>query len=125
MLCGIFRRRRDIFGSFSAYLCAELRAAVTLYLSSTFGTQPARNWTTTRFKVFLIGDAAGAAKAGQKVPQGCYNIEVMLRSMAKGGGEIGVCGACMDARGVTDADLSDAVHRSSLDQLTDCSDIGR
>jgi len=70
-------------------------------------------------RVFLIGDAAAAARAGQKVPQGYYNIEVMLRSVAKRGGEIGACCACMDARGITDADLSDAAHRSSLDQLTD------
>ena len=70
-------------------------------------------------KVFLIGDAAAAAKAGQKVPQGYYNVDVMLRSVAKRGGEIGVCGTCMDARGIADLELSDATHRSSLDQLTD------
>ena len=70
-------------------------------------------------KVFLIGDAAAAAKAGQRVPQGYYNVEVMLRSVAKRGGEIGVCGTCMDARGIADGELSDATHRSSLDQLTD------
>jgi len=70
-------------------------------------------------KVFLIGDAASAGKTGQKVPQGYYNIDVMLRSVAKRGGEIGVCGTCMDARGITDGELSDATHRSSLDQLTD------
>ena len=70
-------------------------------------------------KVFLIGDAASAGKAGQKVPQGYYNVDVMLPNVAKRGGEIGVCGTCMDARGVTDAELSDAVHRSSLDQFTD------
>ena len=69
-------------------------------------------------KVFLIGDAASCAKAGQKVPQGYYNIDVMLRSVAKHGGETGVCCGCMDARGITDADLSEGVHRSSLDQLT-------
>ncbi len=70
-------------------------------------------------KVFLIGDAASAGKAGQKVPQGYYNVEVMLRSVAKRGGEIGVCGTCMDARGMADGELSDATRRSSLDQLTD------
>ena len=52
------------------------------------------------------------------MPQGYYNIEVMLRSVARHGGEIGACCTCMDARGVTDAELSEAVHRSSLDQLT-------
>jgi uncharacterized protein involved in oxidation of intracellular sulfur len=70
-------------------------------------------------KLFLIGDAASAGKTGQKVPQGYYNVDVMLRSVAKRGGEIGVCGTCMDARGIGDGELSDAAHRSSLEQLTD------
>ncbi|MBI4486079.1 MAG: DsrE family protein [Acidobacteria bacterium] len=70
-------------------------------------------------KVFLIGDAASAGKTGQKVPQGYYNVDVMLHSVARHGGEVGVCGMCMDARGIADGELSDATHRSSLDQLTD------
>jgi len=70
-------------------------------------------------KVFLIGDAATGAKAGQKVPQGYYNVDVMLRNVARHGGEIGVCGTCMEARGLSDSELSAEAHRSSLDQLTD------
>ena len=70
-------------------------------------------------KVFLIGDAASCAKKDQKVPQGFYNIEVMLRTVSKHGGEIGVCGTCMDARGVTEPELAEAAHRSTLDQLTE------
>jgi sulfur relay (sulfurtransferase) complex TusBCD TusD component (DsrE family) len=31
-------------------------------------------------KVFLMGDAAGCAKANQKVPQGHYNVELMLQA---------------------------------------------
>ena len=34
-------------------------------------------------------------------------------------GELGVCGSCMDARGITDEELANGVHRSTLDQLTD------
>jgi uncharacterized protein involved in oxidation of intracellular sulfur len=52
-------------------------------------------------KVFLIGDAAACAKKDQKVPQGYYNTELMLRSVGRHGGEIGVCATCMDARGIT------------------------
>jgi uncharacterized protein involved in oxidation of intracellular sulfur len=70
-------------------------------------------------RVFLIGDAASCAKSGQKVPQGYYNIELMLRSIARRGGEVGVCGTCMDARGITDVDLTEGCRRSSLDELTD------
>lgn len=69
-------------------------------------------------KVFLIGDAASCAKKGQKVPQGYYNIEVMSAGVAKRGGKVGVCGTCMDARGLAEADLLEGAHRSTLDELT-------
>ena len=69
--------------------------------------------------VFLIGDAASCAKGNQKVPQGYYNIEVMLRNVGRHGGEIGVCSTCMDARGLADSELADVARRSSLEQLAD------
>jgi uncharacterized protein involved in oxidation of intracellular sulfur len=69
-------------------------------------------------KVFLIGDAAGCAKKDQKVPPGYYNAELMLRGVGRRGGAIGVCATCMDARGITDTELTDTSHRSSLDELT-------
>ena len=50
-------------------------------------------------KVFLIGDAASCAKAGQKVAEGFYNIQVMLGRVVHNRGEVGVCATCMDARG--------------------------
>ena len=68
---------------------------------------------------FLIGDAAACAKTGQKLPQGYYNLELMLRSVSRRGGAIGVCGTCMDARGITDEELADGCHRSTMDELTD------
>jgi uncharacterized protein involved in oxidation of intracellular sulfur len=70
-------------------------------------------------RVFLLGDAAACAKAGQKVPQGYYNLELMLRSVTRRGGKIGVCGTCMDARGITEAELAEGCHRSTMEELTD------
>ena len=70
-------------------------------------------------KVFLIGDAAACAKSGQKVPHGYYNIGVMLGAVIRRNGEIGVCGSCMDARGIADEDLVEGTHRSSMEQLTE------
>jgi uncharacterized protein involved in oxidation of intracellular sulfur len=70
-------------------------------------------------KVFLLADAAGCAKAGQKVPQGYYHLERMLRVPLQHGAEVGVCGSCMDARGLTDAELVEGTRRSSLEELTD------
>ena len=72
-------------------------------------------------KVFLIGDAAACAKSGQKVPQGYYNTEVMLKNVARNQSEIGVCGTCMDARGITEPELTEGATRGTLEQLTDWS----
>ena len=70
-------------------------------------------------RLFLLGDAAACAKAGQKVPQGYYNIGDMLGAVARRGGEIGVCGTCMDARGIGDSELAQGTRRSTLDELTE------
>ena len=69
-------------------------------------------------RVFLIGDAAAAAHGKQKVPTGFYNLEVMLGSVVKHVGVIGVCGTCMDARGIAAEDLIEGSHRSSMDELS-------
>jgi uncharacterized protein involved in oxidation of intracellular sulfur len=68
--------------------------------------------------MFLMGEGAACAHGHQKVPQGHYNIEVMLRAVAKHGGQIGVCSSCMDARGISDAELVEGTHRSSMEELT-------
>jgi uncharacterized protein involved in oxidation of intracellular sulfur len=70
-------------------------------------------------RFFLMGDAASCAKRGQKVPNGYYSLERMLRSLGQKGGDIGVCGTCMDARGIAEAELAEGTHRSTLDELTD------
>ena len=70
-------------------------------------------------KVFLMGDAASCAKSGQKVPQGYYSLERMLKVLTLKGGETGVCGTCMDARGLVDDELAEGARRSTMDELTD------
>jgi uncharacterized protein involved in oxidation of intracellular sulfur len=58
------------------------------------------------------------AKAGQKVPQGYYNLELMVKSVARKGAVL-LCGTCMDARGLTDAEIVEGARRSTLDELAD------
>ncbi|MEX0692457.1 MAG: DsrE family protein [Gemmatimonadales bacterium] len=70
-------------------------------------------------RIFLMGDAASVAKAGQQVPQGYYHLERMLKAATLAGAEVAVCGSCMDARGLTDAELTDVARRSTLAELTD------
>ena len=70
-------------------------------------------------RVFLLGDAATCAHAGQKVAQGYYNIADMLGAVLRRGGEVGVCGTCMDARGITADELVEGAKRGTMDQLTE------
>lgn len=68
--------------------------------------------------VFLMADAVACARKGQKLPQGYYNLEVMVKSVARSG-EVLLCGTCMDARGLADADLVDGTRRSTMDELAE------
>jgi len=69
-------------------------------------------------KVFLMGDAVGGAHGGQKVPNGYYNVQNMLVVVLRHQAAVGVCGSCMNARGITDADLVEGARRSSMEGLT-------
>lgn len=71
----------------------------------------------TDLKVFLMGDAAACAKGGQSVPQGWYNVGRMVQSVTLRQVPVGVCGSCMDARGITAAELVEGAQRSTLDEL--------
>jgi uncharacterized protein involved in oxidation of intracellular sulfur len=73
----------------------------------------------TDVRIFCFGDAVGCAVAGQQVPNGYYHLDRMLVSAARHGAEVGLCGTCMDARGITDAMLVTEARRSTLDEVTD------
>ena len=68
-------------------------------------------------RVFLTGDAVACAKVGQKVAEGFYNIQLMLNRVVRNKGQVGVCGSCMDARGIDASELSGGAERSSMDEL--------
>ena len=63
-------------------------------------------------RIFLMGDAVICGLAGQKTPQGFYNIERMLKGLVDRA-TISVCSSCMDARGIDDDDLIEGVKRGS------------
>jgi uncharacterized protein involved in oxidation of intracellular sulfur len=65
---------------------------------------------------FLMADAVSCAKAGQKVPGGYYNLELMVKSIARQG-DVLLCGTCMDARGLGDGELVQGARRSTMDEL--------
>lgn len=66
--------------------------------------------------VFLMADAVLAAKAGQKTPDGYYNLERMLKRLA-GQHRVLLCGTCMDARAIAEAEMMDGARRSTMDEL--------
>jgi uncharacterized protein involved in oxidation of intracellular sulfur len=72
-------------------------------------------------KVFLMADAVSSAKGGQKVPEGYYSLQSMLRMLTSREVPVGACGTCMDARGLTEEDLVEGVHRSTMNELADWS----
>jgi uncharacterized protein involved in oxidation of intracellular sulfur len=69
-------------------------------------------------RMFLMADAVGCAKGGQKVPEGYYNVQLMLGRVLRKG-EVGLCGTCMDARGLRDDELVEGARRGTLEQLAD------
>ncbi len=69
-------------------------------------------------RVFLMADAVACGKAGQKVPEGYYNIQLMLGKIVRKG-EVLLCGTCMDARGLLAEELMEGALRGTLAQLAD------
>jgi uncharacterized protein involved in oxidation of intracellular sulfur len=43
----------------------------------------------------------------------------MLDMVARRNAEIGVCGTCMDARGIAESELAEGARRGTLAQLTE------
>jgi uncharacterized protein involved in oxidation of intracellular sulfur len=73
----------------------------------------------TEVMVFLMADAVIAATAGQKTPDGYYNIERMLKRVVSDNskGHVLLCGTCMEARGLSEPDLTPGAQRSTMDAL--------
>jgi uncharacterized protein involved in oxidation of intracellular sulfur len=71
----------------------------------------------TRVTVFLMADAVGAAKQGQKTPDGYYNVERMAKRLVLSPHRVLLCGSCMDARGLTESELVEGAARSTMDEL--------
>ena len=66
--------------------------------------------------VYLTADAVLCAKKGQETPRGYYNVERMLRPILRRGCVM-VCHTCMEARGLTRADLVEGVLETRLGDL--------
>ncbi|WP_419709718.1 DsrE/DsrF/TusD sulfur relay family protein [Pseudomonas sp. NFX224] len=69
-------------------------------------------------RVYLQSDAVSRARAGQKVPIGHYNLELVLAKILRKG-EVALCSDGMDARGMTEVELVAGVRRAAPGELDD------
>jgi uncharacterized protein involved in oxidation of intracellular sulfur len=69
-------------------------------------------------RVFLLGDAVACALAGQRLPEGHYHLDRMLKPLVRRG-QVACCGTCMDARGLGEDQLVEGVTRGTLEELAD------
>lgn len=79
----------------------------------------AKNDAEADITVFLMANAVLCAKAGQKTPDGFYNLERMLRRVLSSKGRVLMCGTCMDARGLRDDELIEGARRGTMAQLAE------
>jgi uncharacterized protein involved in oxidation of intracellular sulfur len=94
------------YGNEKAY--NALRHAMTVQLEH----------TEVKIFIFLMADAVGCAVKNQKTPQGYYNIERMVGSVIRNGGEVRMCSSCMDARGINESMTIEGASRSSMPDFT-------
>lgn len=92
-------------GNERAYNALRLAAAVT-------------GKDNQQVRLFLMADAVACAKSGQKVPEGYYNVQLMVGKVLRKG-DVGLCGTCMDARGMREDEVIEGARRSTLAQLAD------
>jgi uncharacterized protein involved in oxidation of intracellular sulfur len=67
--------------------------------------------------VFLMADGVTGAVSAQNTPQGYYNIERQLKGILSKGGQVKLCGTCIDARGLKNAALIEGTQISNMGEL--------
>ena len=70
-----------------------------------------------KIEIFLLADAVFCGLPGQKTPDGYYNIERMLKSVIKRGGDVKSCGGCSKARGIDKIQFIDGVKLSNMKEF--------
>ena len=58
-------------------------------------------------------------RRGKNLPQGLTNYGQTLNELIKGGAEVKACVVCVEARGLTQADLIDGVKIATVHELVD------
>ncbi len=72
---------------------------------------------SAEIKIFLLADSVFCGLPDQKTPSGYYNIERMLKSVIKNGGEVRSCIGCSEARGIDTLKFIEGVHLSNMKEF--------
>lgn len=96
-----------------------------IFNDSPYGSQRAYNGLRlaaavarkSKVQVFLLGDGILCGIAGLSPAHADYNPQELLHVISETGAELSACGTCMEARGVSDAQLIACIKRSTMDQL--------
>lgn len=68
-------------------------------------------------RVFLLSEGVTCALPDQLRPEGQYNVEQQIRDLLAAGGEVRVCGNCVDHRGLFKLTLIEGVRIGSMPEL--------
>ena len=68
-------------------------------------------------KIFLLADAVFCGLPNQNTPNGFYNIERMLKSVIRRGGEVKSYGGCSEARGINKIQFLEGVKLSNMKEF--------
>ncbi len=76
-----------------------------------------KEYQAVEVKIFLLADAVFCALSHQKTPNGYYNIERMLKSVLRNGGEVKACGGCSEARGIDRLEFIEGSQLSNMKEF--------
>jgi tRNA 2-thiouridine synthesizing protein D len=72
-----------------------------------------------KVKIWLFENGVYLAKKGQKPAQGLISYGQNLENLIQGGVEVKACVVCVEARGLTQADLFDGVKIATVHELVE------
>ena len=72
-----------------------------------------------KVKIWLFENGVYVAKKGQKSLKGLINYGQLLENLIQGGVEVKACVVCVEARGITQADLVEGVKIATVHELVE------
>jgi uncharacterized protein involved in oxidation of intracellular sulfur len=88
------------------------------YNAMRLANQIVKDHEQVEVRIFLMADAVTCSLANQNTPNGYYNIERMMKFAISKGAKVKICGSCMDARGVRNAELVKGAEPGTMAEFT-------